>query len=262
MGFRKLSVAEFEKGWTGTCLLFTPGTDMVDISVTRSPWVRFVRLLRPHKPLLGYLLIATLVIEILSVAPPIIVQNILDRVVVHQSYELLTLLIVGFVLIQVFTQLTGLLRTFLANFMVRNLDFAMMSKFFQHTLSLPVNFFAKRRTGDIFARFQENHTIRQFLTESTISTLLNLLMMFIYLIVLFAYNVQMTLLLIALVIPLALLTLLITPRIKYYARRNFEASTDAEAVLMETLSGTETIKAMGIERFDAYALGREIRKSG
>ena len=248
LGFRKLSVAEFEKGWTGTCLLFTPGSDMMQQSVTRSPWVRFVRMLQPHKALLGYLLIATLVIEVLSVAPPVIVQNILDRVIVHQSYDLLTVLIIGFVLIQVFTQFTSLLRTFLANFMVRNLDFSMMSQFFRHSLSLPIAFFAKRRTGDIFARFQENHTIRQFLTESTISTLLNVLMMFIYFVVMFMYNVQMTLLLIALVIPLALLTVVITPRIKYYARRTFEASTDAEATLMETLSGAETIKAMGIER--------------
>ncbi len=46
--------------------------------------------------------------------------------------------------------------------MVRNMDFAMMSQFFKHTLSLPLSFFAKRKTGDIFARFQENQTIRAF----------------------------------------------------------------------------------------------------
>ena len=248
LGFRKLSVEEFDKGWTGACLLLSPGDNIAETASTPSPWTRFVRLLRPHKPVLGYLLMATVVIEALGVAPPIIVQNVLDRVVVHQSYNLLTVLIVGFVLATVFTQLTSLMRTLLANFMVRNLDFSMMSQFFKHTLSLPVDFFAKRRTGDIFARFQENQTIRAFLTESTVSMILNMLMLFLYFIVLFMYNVKMTLLLIAMIIPLALLVLTITPRIKQYARRNFEASTDAEATLMETLGGAETIKAMGIER--------------
>ncbi|HRX63177.1 MAG TPA: cysteine peptidase family C39 domain-containing protein, partial [Candidatus Competibacter sp.] len=100
LGFRKLSVAEFEKGWTGTCLLFTPRADLAQIEATRSPWMRFVRLLRPHKPVLGYLILATLVIQVLGIAPPIILQNILDRVVVHQSHELLNLLIVGFILVQ------------------------------------------------------------------------------------------------------------------------------------------------------------------
>ncbi len=248
LGFRKLSVAEFEKGWTGTCLLFTPRADLAQIEATRSPWMRFVRLLRPHKPVLGYLILATLVIQVLGIAPPIILQNILDRVVVHQSHELLNLLIVGFILVQIFMQLTALMRTYLTNFMVRNLDFSMMSQFFQHALSLPISFFAKRRTGDIFARFQENQTIRQFLTQSTISTMLNLLMVFFYFLVLFMYSLQMTLVLLALIVPMVILTVAITPRIKQYARRDFEASTDAEAVLMETLNGAETIKAMGIER--------------
>lgn len=248
MGFRKMPLEEFERGWTGTCLLFTPGAEMVEQATSRSPWVRFIRFLKPHTPILGHMVLATLIIEALGVAPPIIIQNILDRVVVHHDFELLQLLIVGLILASVFTQLTALLRTFLANFMVRNLDFAMMSQFFKHTLSLPIAFFAKRRTGDVFARFQENTTIRQFLTESTVSTFLNVLMIFVYFIVLFLYSVKMTLLLIAMVVPLAVLTVAVTPKIKNYARRNFEASTDAEAVLMETISAAETVKATGSER--------------
>lgn len=248
LGFNKMTLEEFEKGWTGTCLLFTPGTEMVQIATGRSPWVRFVGYLRPYKGILGYLAMATLVIELLGVAPPIIVQNILDRVVVHQSFQLLHILIIGLVIAHLFTQLTNLLRGFLASFMVRNLDFAMMSQFFKHTLSLPISFFSTRKTGDIFARFQENITIRAFLTQSTITTLLNLLMVFVYFIVLFLYNVKMTLLLIMLIVPIALLTVLITPKIKNYARSSFTASTDAESTLMETLAAAETVKGMGIER--------------
>ncbi|WP_020682746.1 peptidase domain-containing ABC transporter [Marinobacterium rhizophilum] len=248
LGFRKLTVAEFERGWSGTCLIFTPGESLVQLAAGRSPWLRFIAYLQPFRKLLGYLFLATLVIEVLSLAPPIIMQNILDRVVVHQSVELLHVLIFGLIIAQVFTQLTVLMRALLANFLMRNLDFSMIAGFFKHCLALPVSFFTKRRTGDIFARFQENHKIRQFLTESTISTLLNLLMVFIYFTVLFIYNVQMTLLLIAMVVPIALLTVLVTPRLKHYAREAFEASTDAESVLMETLSGAETIKGMGIER--------------
>jgi ABC-type bacteriocin/lantibiotic exporters, contain an N-terminal double-glycine peptidase domain len=248
LGFKKMMVAEFEKGWNGTCLLFAPGTEMVQIAAQRSPWVRFIGYLKPYKNILGHLVIATLVIDALGVAPPIIVQNVLDRVVVQHDVELLNLLIVGLVLSHFFTQLTAVLRAFLANFMVRSLDFTMIAQFFKHTLSLPIAFFAKRKTGEIFARFQENVTVRNFLTESTISTVLNVLMVFIYLIVLFLYNVKLTLLLLALVIPMGILTVVATPMIKNYARRDFEASTAAESFLMETLSGAETIKATAIER--------------
>lgn len=246
-GFAKMSVADFDKGWNGTCLVFSPGADMAQMTA-QSPWVRFASYLSPFKNIIGHLILATLVIEVLGVAPPIIVQNILDRVLVHHSVELLNVLIIGFILVHLFSQLTTIMRGFLAAFLARNLDFTMISQFFKHTLSLPMGFFDKRRTGDIFARFQENDTVRNFLTESTISTILNVLMVFIYFIVLFMYNVKMTLLLIAFVIPICILTLAITPKIKDYARRDFEASTDAEAVLMETISGAETVKAMGLER--------------
>ncbi|VVE50112.1 Toxin RTX-I translocation ATP-binding protein [Pandoraea terrae] len=248
IGFRKMSLEAFERGWSGTCLLFTPGEHMTEQSVARSPWLRFIAYLAPYQKILAHLFVATFVIQVLGVVPPLIIQNILDSVVVHQNVGLLHLLIVGLIISNVFSQLMSTIRAYLANFMVRNMDFAMMSQFFRHTLSLPLAFFAKRKTGDIFARFQENQTIRAFLTESTVTTALNVLMVFIYFAIMFFYNVRLTLVLIAFVIPIAALTIVVTPRVKTYAREVFTASTDAKAYLMETLGGAETVKGMGIER--------------
>lgn len=260
-GFRKLTVEEFEKGWSGTCLLFSPTAELAQIAAGRSPWVRFLSYLGAYRKILGYLFLATFVIQLLGVVPPIIVQNILDRVVVHEDFKLLHLLLIGLVTMQVFSQLTTVMRGFLSNYMVRNLDFAMMSHFLRHTLSLPMKFFATRRTGDIFARFQENMKIRAFLTESTVTTALNLIMVFIYFTILFLYNVTMTLMLIAFVIPLLILTVAVTPRLKRYARESFAAGTDAEAVLMETLGGSETVKGMGLERLMRMKWERRYTKS-
>jgi ATP-binding cassette, subfamily B, bacterial HlyB/CyaB len=248
LGFRKLSVEEFERGWRGTCLTFMPRQDVAQVTASHSPWVRFARYLLPYKRILLHLFLATFVIQMLGIVPPMIIQNILDGVVVHQNVNLLHLLIMGLIVSNVFTQLTSTIRAALANFMVRKLDFTMMSQFFRHTLSLPYSFFAKRKTGDIFARFQENQTIRAFLTESTISTVLNLLMIFIYFTVLFLYNVRLTLLLIAFVIPMLALTVLVTPKVKAFAREVFSATTEAKSYLMEALGGAETVKGMGIER--------------
>ena len=248
LGFRKMSVREFERGWSGTCLVFTPGQDQAQLVASRSPWIRFVGYLKPYKKILTQVFIATFVIQLLGIVPPLIIQNILDGVIVHQNVSLLHLLIVGLIIANLFSQIMATIRAYLANFMVRNMDFTMMSQFFKHTMSLPFSFFAKRKTGDILARFQENQTIRAFLTESTVTTLLNLLMVFIYFSIMFVYNVKLTLLLIGFVIPIVALTVIATPRVKAYAREVFTASTDAQAFLMEALGGVETIKGMGMER--------------
>jgi ATP-binding cassette subfamily B protein len=248
IGFKKLNVAEFERGWDGTCLTFTPRQDSAYMGASNSPWVRFARYLLPYRKILLHLFLATFVIQMLGLVPPLIIQNVLDSVIVHQNTNLLHLLIIGLIISNVFTQLTATIRGMLTNFMVRKLDFTMMSQFLRHTLSLPYSFFAKRQTGDIFARFQENQTIRAFLTESTITTVLNVLTVFIYLTVLFVYNVRLTLLLMAFVIPLLALTVMATPRVKRYAREVFSTTTDSKSYLMEALSGAETVKGMGIER--------------
>jgi len=248
VGFKKMSVEEFERGWSGTCLVFTPSEQLVQVTATRSPWLRFVGYLQPYRKILLHLFLATFVIQMLGIVPPLIIQNILDGVLVHQNVGLLHLLILGLVISTVFTQVMSTLRAYLSNYMVRNLDFSMMAQFFKHTMSLPYSFFAKRKTGDILARFSENQTIRAFLTESTVTTLLNLLMVFMYFTILFFYNVKLTLLLIGFVIPIVALTVLATPRVKEYAREVFAASTDAQSFLMEALGGIETIKGMGSER--------------
>jgi ATP-binding cassette subfamily B protein len=248
VGFRKLSVEEFERGWSGTCLAFAPGRNLAELEVSRSPWLRFAGYLKPYKKILAHLFLATFVIQVLGIVPPVIIQNVLDGVIVHQNTNLLHLLVIGLVVSSLFTQIISTIRAFLANFMMRNMDFAMMSQFFRHTMSLPLAFFASRKTGDIFARFQENQTIRAFLTESTVTTVLNLLMVFIYFTIMCLYNVKLTLLLFAFVVPIVALTAAATPKIKSYAREAFTASTDAKSFLMEALGGAETVKGMGIER--------------
>ncbi|MBV8209930.1 MAG: cyclic nucleotide-binding domain-containing protein, partial [Burkholderiaceae bacterium] len=141
VGFRKLGVEEFERGWNGMCLTFTPRQDMAQVSASRSPWVRFARYLVPYKKILLHLFMATFVIQVLGLVPPMIVQNILDGVIVHQNVNLLHLLIGGLIISAVFTQLTATIRAALTNFMIRKLDFTMMSQFLRHALSLPYSFF-------------------------------------------------------------------------------------------------------------------------
>jgi len=69
-----------------------------------------------------------------------------------------------------------------------------------------------------------------------------------YFSILLLYNGNLTVVLIAFVIPIMALTVLVTPKIKHYAREAFATGTDAQAFLMEALGGVETVKGMGIER--------------
>ena len=48
--------------------------------------------------------------------------------------------------------------------------------------------------------------------------------------------------------PILVLTVAVTPKLKAYAREVFAKSTESESTLMEIISGVETVKGMGVER--------------
>jgi ATP-binding cassette subfamily B protein len=247
-GFKKMSVSEFDQGWTGNCLLFTPTVDLGQMAVKSTPWKRFIGYLTPFKSILRDLFLASIIIQLLGLASPIIIQHIVDGVVVHQNHHLLNMMMMGLFITMVFSQITGFVSGYLSNFMIRKLDFNMMSNFYKHLLALPLRYFTTRNTGDIMARFGENETIRRFMTETSISTILNAIMVFIYFGVMFVYNVKLTLILMAFLPPIIIITLIATPKYKSYARKAFYAEAAAESLLVETLGGAETVKGMGIER--------------
>ncbi len=252
LGFVEYTREEFEKGWEGICLQFSFNAEQLEKKKsehsTTSPWTHFLKLLVPQRKTLILVLLVTFLIELLSLVPPMVVQQILDTVLVYESSQLLFFLIGALVATHFLSQITTLLRAYFFNFIIRKLDYAMVSGFYRHAFALPLSYFITRRTGDIVARFQENEKIRSFLTDSTITTILNVLMLFIYLAVLIGYSMKLTLLLLATVVPLVALTLLVTPKFKKYSREQFATETEAESLLIETLSGAETVKAMGIER--------------
>ena len=173
LGFRKPSVAEFRRRADRHLSVVYPRADLAQIEATRSlGW--FVRLLRPHKPVLGYLILATLVIQV-PVSLPDHSPKYPDRVVVSkprtaESADRRFYPGPGLHAVD------GLDAHLSDQFHGAQSRFSMMSQFF--SMRYPCRFSSLRRTGDIFARFQENQTIRQFLTQSTISTMLNLLMVF------------------------------------------------------------------------------------
>jgi ABC-type multidrug transport system fused ATPase/permease subunit len=73
------------------------------MAASRSPWIRFVGYLKLRTgKFLAHLFLATFVIQVLGVIPPLIIQNILDGVVVHQNVSLLELLIAGLIVSNVF----------------------------------------------------------------------------------------------------------------------------------------------------------------
>ena len=248
VGIRKLSRAEFEKGWTNMALLLEYTDQVAENEPSQSSFKRFFPLVRPYTGILIEVLLASLVLSLFGLASPIFMQTIIDQVLVHHDEDLLNLMLVGMVVVALFQMGTSTLRVYLIGYVSARLSIAMLSRFYRHLLALSMRFFALRRTGDLTTRFRENATIQRLLTGATVSAVLDFIMLFVYLGLMFYYNAELTLVMLIFV-PLSVgLTLIYTPILKAFSQRAFLARAEQSSVLIDSLHGIDVVKAEAVER--------------
>jgi ATP-binding cassette, subfamily B, bacterial HlyB/CyaB len=215
--------------------------------VPKKPIYHFINYILPYKKFFGEAMIAALTINLLGLATPLFIQTIVDTVVVHHDVSLLNMMLAGMVLVSVFSTLSTIAQSLLLAHTTTRLDMRIMSEFYRHILSLPMNFFLTRNKGEIMARFGENQKIRQIISGSTVTAILNTLMIVLYFFMMFGYNVMLTFIFM-LFIPMYLAIIwYFTPRIKAISQEIFLTNANSQSKLIESLNGIETIKATANE---------------
>jgi ATP-binding cassette subfamily B protein len=119
--------------------------------------------------------------------------------------------------------------------------------FIKHTLRLPLSFFESRYVGDIVSRIQENQKVQRFLTGETLSVILDLLTVVVYVGLMFWYNWRMALLGLMIVPPFFILTLASTNILRRMSREIFNAGAEENSYLIQSLTGIRSIRSMAIE---------------
>ncbi len=186
-------------------------------------------------------------INLLGLASPLFVQAIVDNVVVHKDVGLLNLMLAGMALVTIFTVISRGAQSLLLAYTTARIDMKLLAEFYRHILSLPMSFFLSRNKGEIVARFDENETIRDIIAGSTVSTIMDTLMIIIYLSMMLAYNPFLTALAM-MFIPLYLVILwYFVPKIKEIENQQFIVGTQAQSYLIESLNGIEALKATSNE---------------
>lgn len=254
IGLRKISRAEFEKAWTGYLLLLTPTAKIEEVEESQSKSSRFLPLLKPYRRVLAEIFLASLMLQFFGLALPIFTQVIVDNVLVHKNTSMLNMLLVGMLLIGIFQTATTALRYYLLVHTTRRLDMQMVVDFYRHVLSLPMRYFEERKVGDILKRFNENARIRDFLTGRVLGVTLDCLMIFVYLGLMFYYNVKLTGVAIIFIPAYVVLTLVATPIFKRQYREAFEKAAETDSQIVESISGVGAIKATASERSIGWKL--------
>lgn len=238
--------AEFEAVWDGRLLLMTKRASLADLS-RRFDITWFLGAIHKYRRLLSEVLLASFFLQLFALVSPLFFQVVVDKVLVHRSLSTLEVLAIGLVAIALFETLLGILRTYLFSHTTNRIDVELGARLFRHLLALPIGYFQARRVGDSVARVRELENIRNFLTSSGLTLVIDLFFTSIFIAVLFYYSPLLSWIVLASFPFYIGISAAATPLFQQRLDEKFKRGAENQAFLVESVSGIETLKAMAVE---------------
>ena len=245
-GISKLTRDQLEAIWSGELVLITTRENIgstaraFDVS-----W--FIPQIVKYRRLIGEVLLVTLGINLLGLASPLFFQNVIDKVLVHNTLDTLTVLVIGFTVVSVWETVFGWLRTRLYSETSQKIDVELGAKLFRHLLGLPLGYFEGRRVGDIAMRVRQLETIREFLTNASLSVFVDPLFTLVFLAVMWIYSVKLFLISVLTIPAYFAVAVFITRPLRARIEEKFERGAANNALLIESIGGIQTVKAGAVE---------------
>lgn len=207
----------------------------------------FVPSLKRYWKVLGLVFLASFFVQLLGLANPLMIQVIIDKVIVQNSPDTLHVLGILLLVLAIFEALLGAARTYLFVDTTNRIDMSLGSEIIDHLLRLPLRYFERRPVGELSSRVNELERIRQFLTGTALTVVLDSVFSVVYIVVMVVYSWQLTLVSLASVPVFVGLTLFFSPTIRRQLRFKAERNAETQSHLVETLNGIQTVKAQNIE---------------
>lgn len=207
----------------------------------------FIPELLKHKTIWRDVLLASLAIQLVGLATPLFTQVIIDKVVVHQTHSTLIVLGAALVMFMLFTSGMTWLRQYLVLHTGNRIDAVLGSQVFRHLLRLPLPYFENRPTGTLVARLHGIETIREFVSGAAVTLILDFPFLLIFLAVMFAYSWQLSLIAVALLGAIAVISFLVAPVFRDKLNQQFMLGARNQAFLTEYVSGMATVKSLQME---------------
>ena len=188
-------------------------------------------------------LLASLFIQLFQLVNPLLLQQIIDKVINQSNLSALQVLGAALVLAALFQGLLAAVRTWLLIDTTDRMDLLLGSQVIDKLLRLPLRFFENRPVGELSQRLSELANLRSFLTGTAITSSLDLLFAIVYIFIMFIYSPLLAV--VALItIPLyVLMIIFIAPLYRSLVRKQAQYSAKTQSHLIETLIVIQTEKA-------------------
>lgn len=248
VGVVEVSLEALGNHFTGICLELGPGESFEPRArKTVPPLSTLFSGVQALLPFLGQIMLLSLLLQVVALAMPFYVQLVVDDVLVKRDEDLLTLLVLGFLLLTVFSVVTEAVRGYAGIYLTNQLSFILGARLFQHLLRLPAVFFARRQVGDIVSRFGSLKPVQEFITSSSISLILDGVMAVTTLVLMLVYSPLLTAVVVGTLLLYLVLQVALFKPLRSRQHEKIVADAQVETHFIETIRSMSAIKRYGVE---------------
>jgi len=207
----------------------------------------FIPSIKKYKWVLIEVLIASFLVQLFALANPLVIQQIIDKVIVQQSSDTLQVYGTLLLIFAIAEGILGFVRTNLFVDTTNRIDMSLGSEIIDHLFRLPLQYFEKRPVGEISTRVGELEKIRSFLTGTALTVVLDAVFSLVYIFVMIWYSPVLTLVALSVIPVFVVTTLIFSPIIRKQLRVKAEKNAQSQSYLVEVMTGVQTVKAQNIE---------------
>lgn len=202
----------------------------------------FWDVLRYYAPIYRHVAIASVIINLIAVASPLFVMNVYDRVVPNNATDTLWVLASGIFVIYFFNFVLSALRSHFVDVAGRNADVVLSSLLVEKLLAMRLD--AKpESTGAMVNNLREFEQLREFFSSSSLLACIDLPFLVIFLLFIAFIAGPMVLLPLGAIPVLVGVGMYLQMRSKRSAESGYRQNMQKNALLVEIVSGLETLKS-------------------
>ena len=200
-----------------------------------------------YKKIIGQVLLGSFVVQLFGLVTPLFTQVILDKVLVNRTLATLDVLAFAFVIVAIFELCLNLSRNYIFIHTTNKIDAKLGAKLFKHLFRLYYVYFENRQVGNIAARVRELDRIREFITDKSVSVLIDAFFSTVFLAIMFVYSPKLTFISLGFLGIIAIIYVLITPELRVRLEDKFQMGAHSNSYLVESITGVQTVKSLAIE---------------
>jgi len=236
----------FARHWSGELILITSRATLAG-ALAKFDFTWFIPSLIKYRKLLGEVLLISFMLQLFGLVSPLFFQVVMDKVLVHKGLTTLDVLVIGLLVVVTFESILNALRAYVFSHTTSRIDVELGARLFRHLIQLPLSYFQARRVGDSIARVRELENIRSFLTGNAMTVLLDVIFSIVFIAVMLFYSVPLTLIVLVSMPLYFSLSLAVVPILRARLDVKFARGAENQAMLVETVTGIQTVKATALE---------------